>query len=236
MVAKGKNQGASGPGGNHSNNNRLNNVTQMKLTDAELQEVVKRCLKGEKSAQEIIFKTLYGKMMSVCMRFTRDRDSAGDLVQDGFIKVFQKLGDYGFNGSFEGWVRRIMVNQAIDTTRKSKVTFELIDNYNYKDSESGDDDAGGFELEGGETEGEFMDSIMDQVSPELIIEAMQGLSPAYRAVFNLYAIENYSHQQIADELNISVGTSKSNYAKAKQNLKKILVNKIKLPQGNKIDG
>lgn len=205
----------------------------MKLTDAELQQVVKKCLRGEKSAQEVIFKTLYGRMMSVCMRFTKDRDTAGDLVQEGFIKVFQKLGDYGFNGSFEGWVRRIMVNQAIDNTRKNKITYELIDNYQYNDDET--DDRGDFGIEG-EEEGEFMDSIMDQVSPELIIEAMQGLSPAYRTVFNLYALENYSHQEIADELNISVGTSKSNYAKAKQNLKKILVSKIKLPQGNKIDG
>lgn len=203
----------------------------MKLTDAELQQVVKRCLKGEKAAQEVIFKSLYGKMMSVCMRFTKDRDSAGDLVQDGFIKVFQKLGDYGFNGSFEGWVRRIMVNQAIDSTRKSKITYELIDNYQYNDADDNDSDDG-FGLNE-EDEADFMDSVMDQVSPELIVEAMQELSPAYRAVFNLYALENYSHQQIADELGISIGTSKSNYAKAKLNLKKILMNKIKLPQGNR---
>lgn len=200
----------------------------MKLTDAELQEVVKKCIRGERSAQEAIFKALYGRMLVVCMRFTKDRDTAGDLVQEGFIKVFQKIGDFGFNGSFEGWVRRIMVNQAIDSTRKAKVTYELIDNYHYE----GDDgsNGGGFG-EGEDEEGEFMNSIMDQVGPEQIIEAMQQLSPAYRAVFNLYALENYSHQQIADELNISLGTSKSNYAKAKQNLKKILMNKIKLPQG-----
>lgn len=201
----------------------------MKLTDADLQQIVKRCLGGEKAAQEAIFKALYGKMMSVCMRFTRDRDSAGDLVQDGFIKVFQKLGDYGFNGSFEGWVRRIMVNQAIDSTRKAKLTFELIDNYQYKGGDD-DNDSGDFEMDGVD-ESDFMDSVMDQVSPELIVEAMQELSPAYRAVFNLYALENYSHQQIADELGISLGTSKSNYSKAKLNLKKILMSKIKLPQG-----
>lgn len=229
MELKTKNKLKTGAKGNHLSNNRHYNVTQMKLTDAELQEAVKKCLNGEKAGQEAIFKALYGKMMSVCMRFTRDRDNAGDLVQEGFIKVFQKLGDFGFNGSFEGWVRRIMVNQAIDSTRKTKLTFELIDNYHYKDSEV-DDDSSEFEM-GDENSAEFMDSIMDQVSPELIIEAMQGLSPAYRAVFNLYAIENYSHQQIADELNISVGTSKSNYAKAKQNLKKILIQKIKMPQG-----
>ncbi len=201
----------------------------MKLTDAELQQAVKRCLNGERSAQELIFKALYGRMMVVCMRFTRDRDTAGDLVQDGFIKVFQKLGDYSFNGSFEGWVRRIMVNQAIDSTRKAKINYELIDNYNYSDEDSDNSDG-----EYGETEldsEEFMNSIMDQVSPELILEAMQDLSPAYRTVFNLFAIENYSHQQIADELGISLGTSKSNYAKAKMNLKKILSSKIKLPQG-----
>lgn len=199
----------------------------MKLTDAELQQAVKRCINGERSAQELIFKALYGKMMVVCMRFTRDRDSAGDLVQEGFIKVFQKIGDYGFNGSFEGWVRRIMVNQAIDSTRKAKVTYEIIENYNYNDSEEQSDSD--FEESDPDSE-DFMNAIMDQVSPELILEAMQDLSPAYRTVFNLYAIENYSHQQIADELGISLGTSKSNYSKAKMNLKKILTSKIKLPQ------
>lgn len=199
----------------------------MKLTDAELQQAVKRCINGERSAQELIFKALYGKMMVVCMRFTRDRDSAGDLVQEGFIKVFQKIGDYGFNGSFEGWVRRIMVNQAIDSTRKARVTYEIIENYNYNDSEEQSDSD--FEESDPDSD-DFMNAIMDQVSPELILEAMQDLSPAYRTVFNLYAIENYSHQQIADELGISLGTSKSNYAKAKMNLKKILTSKIKLPQ------
>ena len=199
----------------------------MKLTDAELQQAVKRCINGERSAQELIFKALYGKMMVVCMRFTRDRDSAGDLVQEGFIKVFQKIGDYGFNGSFEGWVRRIMVNQAIDSTRKVKITYEIIENYNYNDSEEQYDTDF---VESDHDSDDFMNAIMDQVSPELILDAMQDLSPAYRTVFNLYAIENYSHQQIADELGISLGTSKSNYAKAKMNLKKILTSKIKLPQ------
>jgi RNA polymerase sigma-70 factor (ECF subfamily) len=172
-------------------------------------------------------------MMAVCMRYTRDKDTAQDIVQDGFIKVFDKVKDFGFNGSFEGWVRRIMVNQAIDYVRKAKVTYEIIDNLNYNDdgdeeSQNSEEDelSDNIELTGDE----YMEKIFNKVSPEVILEAMDLLTPAYKAVFNLYAIENYSHQDIANSLGISVGTSKSNYAKAKMNLKKILIKKLNIKE------
>lgn len=164
------------------------------------------------------------------MRYTRDRDTAQDIVQDGFIKVFDKVRDFGFNGSFEGWVRRIMVNQAIDYVRKSKVSFELVDNLTTDEDDESPDS--GFD-EGDSTEltgDEYMEQIFNSVSPELILEAMEQLTPAYKTVFNLYAIENYSHQDIAETLGISLGTSKSNYAKAKQNLRKILVKKLNIKE------
>jgi RNA polymerase sigma-70 factor, ECF subfamily len=204
----------------------------MKITDEELHQSVKGCIKGDRTCQQVIFKAFYGKMLTVCMRYTRNKDEAQDMVQDGFIKVFDKVKDFGFNGSFEGWMRRIMVNNAIDSIRKSKISFELIDNYNYSGSSDGDDADGGYDGFAEENEGEegFMEAIFDQVSPEMILEAMESLTPAYRAVFNLYAIENYSHQQIADALGISLGTSKSNYAKAKMNLKKILIKKLNIHQ------
>jgi RNA polymerase sigma-70 factor (ECF subfamily) len=172
-------------------------------------------------------------MMAVCMRYTRDRDTAQDIVQDGFIKVFDKVKDFGFNGSFEGWVRRIMVNQAIDYVRKSKTTYEIIDNLNYDDEEGGspdDDSDEGFSNDEELSADEYMEQIFNQVSPDVILEAMEQLTPAYKAVFNLYAIENYSHQDIAENLGISIGTSKSNYAKAKQNLKKILIKKLNIKE------
>src|SRR5688572_12616618 len=139
----------------------------MRLTDDELHAAVKACTKGDRSAQKLLFQCFYGKMMAVCMRYTKDRDTAQDIVQDGFIKVFDKVKDFGFNGSFEGWVRRIMVNQAIDHVRKSKVTYEIIDNLNYDDEgESPDADTeDGFSDDNELSGDEYMEQIFNQVSP-----------------------------------------------------------------------
>ncbi len=122
------------------------------------------------------------------------------------------MGRYTGVGSFEGWVRRIMVNLSIDRFRKQKNDFLLLNgNMSPEDFED-------------EIEDEEDESAVDyDFKPSQIIEAMQQLSPAYRTVFNLYVFENYTHQDIADSLGISVGTSKSNYAKAKRNMKKILL-------------
>lgn len=188
----------------------------MKLSENELNTIVKGCIAGNRKDQQQLFKCYFGKMMVVCMRYTRDRDTAQDILQDGFIKAFEKMADFTFTGSFEGWLRRIMVNTAIDHFRKSKHIVELLDNKLY-DSEEGDQED--------YSEPEENENAWGNLSPETVLEAMQGLSPAYRTVFNLYVMENYSHKDIADSLNISVGTSKSNLAKARLNLKKILEKK-----------
>src|SRR5690554_4981418 len=88
------------------------------MENDQLKEIIKRCVEQEKSAQEKLFKEFYGKMMGVCMRYTKDQDQAQEVVQQGFIKIFDKLGEFDFKGSFEGWVRRIMVNASIDAIRK----------------------------------------------------------------------------------------------------------------------
>lgn len=184
----------------------------------QLQALIAGCLKGDRRSQQAIHKMFYGKMKAVCMRYTRDSDQAMDIVQEGFLKVFTNLEKYSGVGSLEGWIRRIMVNLAIDRFRKLKNDFILLgENQSVEDFE-------GEAEEEEENNGE--DEIYD-ITPEQIIDAMQQLSPAYRTVFNLYVYEDYTHQDIAEALGISVGTSKSNYAKARKNMKKLLLKNLR---------
>lgn len=180
--------------------------------DKVLEDLIQGCLNGDRRAQQQVYKMYYGKMKAVCLRYTKDADEALDVLQEGFIRVFQNLERYTGSGSFEGWVRRIMVNLAIDHFRSNKHQFVVLDDA--VGAESWDDE-----------EDDGQDDPYD-FKPHQIIEAMQKLTPAYRTVFNLYVFENYTHQDIADALGISVGTSKSNYAKARRNMKKLLLTSL----------
>ncbi len=179
-----------------------------------LKELIDGCLQHNRLAQEKLFKLLYGKMLPICMRYISDKDAAQDVLQEGFIKVFEKISVFDHKGSFEGWVRRIMVNTAIDNIRRSKKNpfltddenvFKLFDNNQHNDDEYNE---------------------IVEIKAEIAMKAIQQLSPAYRTVFNLYVFENYSHKEIAELLGINEGTSKSNYAKAKMNLQKKLKNQF----------
>lgn len=155
-------------------------------------------------------------MKGVCLRYAANEDAAEDFLQEGFIKVFEKIADFNMQGSFEGWVRRIMVNNAIDQIRRVKHQLISIDQH---EMQIGDADNNMEEMD---DEQYYLD-----ITPQQILVAMQELSPAYRTVFNLYVMENYSHQEIADQLGISIGTSKSNLSKARMNLKRILEKELK---------
>ncbi|MDX1653212.1 MAG: RNA polymerase sigma factor [Brumimicrobium sp.] len=183
-----------------------------------LRDIIEKCAKDDRLAQKELFKLFYGKMMGVCMRYTKDRDRAQEVVQQGFIKIFDKLGEFDFKGSFEGWMRRIMVNASIDAIRKrNRQPFSTDEDYLFNDLS--------------EEQSDNSDEMLLKLKAEYAMEAIQSLSPAYRTVFNLYVIENYSHSEIAEILGISEGTSKSNLAKAKQNLRKVLEEKfVKLDQ------
>ena len=157
-------------------------------------------------------------MKSVCMRYTRDSDQAMDVLQEGFLKVFNNLDKYTGVGAFEGWMRRIMVNLSIDRYRRLKHDLVLLGEQNDIENWSGGTDD---ESDDSDENEEIYD-----ITPEQIIDAMQQLTPAYRTVFNLYVYEDYTHQDIAEALGISVGTSKSNYAKAKKNMKKLLTKNL----------
>jgi RNA polymerase sigma factor (sigma-70 family) len=184
----------------------------------QLQALIDGCLKGDRRSQQAVHKMFYGKMKAVCMRYTRDSDQAMDVLQEGFLKVFNNLEKYTGVGTFEGWMRRIMVNLSIDRFRRLKHDLVLLGEQNDIENWAGETDDETDDSEEGE-------EIYD-ITPEQIIDAMQQLTPAYRTVFNLYVYEDYTHQDIAEALGISVGTSKSNYAKAKKNMKKLLTKNL----------
>jgi RNA polymerase sigma factor (sigma-70 family) len=183
-----------------------------------LQALIDGCLKGDRRSQQAIHKMFYGKMKAVCMRYTRDSDQAMDVLQEGFLKVFNNLDKYTGVGAFEGWMRRIMVNLSIDRFRRLKHDLVLLGEQNDIENWSGGTDD---ESDDSDENEEIYD-----ITPEQIIDAMQQLTPAYRTVFNLYVYEDYTHQDIAEALGISVGTSKSNYAKAKKNMRKLLTKNL----------
>ncbi len=174
--------------------------------------IIQGCIKGDRRAQKSLYEHFYGKMMVVCMRYANCKDEALDMFQEAFIKVFKNLPKYGKKGSFEGWVRRIMVNTCIDHIRKNKINNQMVElESNHGSIEIDEDkDAG----------------ILEYVGFNDLLDMVQLLSPAYRSVFNLYIVDGFTHQEIANALGISVGTSKSNLAKAKVNLKKMLLKKI----------
>lgn len=175
-----------------------------------LDNLVERCIKGDRKAQRAMYETFYGKMMSICYRYTNNTEDAKDVLQDGFTKVFSNINKYEFNGSLEGWIRKIIVNTAIDHYRKHKNVFFV-------------DDNDGYIIENSKVES--VDSIYSQFGETVIMEAIQALSPAYKMVFNLNVIEGFQHKEIAKQLGISEGTSKSNLAKAKMRLRTLIIEK-----------
>jgi RNA polymerase sigma factor (sigma-70 family) len=180
------------------------------------EELIAGCLRKDRRSQQRMYEIFYGKMLAICMRYTKNVDQAQDLVQEGFIKVFDNLGKYKHDGSFEGWVRRIFVNNAIDSFRRKKHDHILPDS-----------DLQLINLADDTDEHAFFEEQLQEIRPEDVMVAMQQLTPAYQMVFNLYVMENMSHQDIADKLGINVGTSKSNLSKARVNMKKILAKQFK---------
>lgn len=176
------------------------------MTDSEL---INGCARHDRACQKKLYERFYGKMMAVCMRYAKNKAEAKDMLQEGFIKVFTKLKSYQANGSLEGWVRRIIVNTAVDTLRSNKQEYTIVNTVK----------AGQAEFSEANLED---NAIVENINREAIIKAVQELTPAYRTVFNLYVVDGYTHKEISEILNISEGTSKSNLSKAKFNLRKNL--------------
>ncbi|MDN5200149.1 RNA polymerase sigma factor [Fulvivirgaceae bacterium BMA10] len=169
-----------------------------------LDPLIKECKKGDRKAQKKLYMLFFPYAKSICLRYTKSEDEAMEILNDGFLKIFTKLDQHLPNQSFKAWARRIFVNTAIDQYRR---------NTNHRHT---------LEIEKADTE--FIDpEVIDRVSAEEILRIVGNLSPAYRMVFNLYVVEGYNHKEIGKKLGISEGTSKSNLAKARMKLKKMIV-------------
>lgn len=175
----------------------------------EEEDLITACIRKERWAQKILYEEHYPKMMGVCLRYAGSQDEALDILHEGFIKVFKNLHRYEPGTSLNSWIRRIMVNTAIDYYRKM-VRRRTEDIETAYDVSAGDADA------------------LSQITEQEILQVIQELSPAYRAVFNLYIIEGYSHKEIADLLKITESTSRSNLVKARLKLQEALLRKNSL--------
>jgi RNA polymerase sigma-70 factor (ECF subfamily) len=142
--------------------------------------------------------------MSVCLRYSKTREEAIEILNDGFYKIFTKLGKHDKTFSFKGWLRKVMINSAIDYFRRNEKHYNGLDISYLKYSPT-------------------TVSVIDDLSEQEIVEAIRQLPPSYRIVFNLYVIEGFNHEEIASQLSIGVGTSKSNLAMARNKLRKILI-------------
>ncbi len=172
-------------------------------------DLIRGCITGNRKFQEDLYKMHSSKMYAVCLRYCNNSNDAQDVLQDGFVKVFRNLEKFRFEGSFEGWLRRIFVNTAIEHYRKKS--------NNYSISE---------QIEASIEDQNY--SAFEKLAEQDLIKVINTLSPGYKAVFNMYVIEGYSHKEISELLQISEGTSKSQLARAKAILQKILKEKYQL--------
>jgi len=175
--------------------------------------LVNKCKAGDRKAQEMLYKQFAAKMLGVCMRYATDRMEAEDMLQNGFIRVFQKMNDYRGEGSFEGWVRRIMVHSSIEYYRKHHKMMQAVD-MDEVDEPSVNPMA------------------MANLDAKDLIALIQQLAPGYRMVFNLYAIEGYSHKEIGEIMNITEGASKSQLSRARTILKEHVLKTSNKSYGN----
>lgn len=176
------------------------------MTDKEL---IQGCLRENRKCQQEIFRRYAGKMLLVCLRYARHRMEAEDLLQDAFIKVFDNMHRFKFEGSFEGWIRRIVINTALKNYSKKSFKKEQIGIEQYPDLP-------------------MEPTIYAHLGAQELMKLVNQLPDGYRIVFNLYAIEGYSHREIAEVLKIQESTSRSQLVKARKLLQ------LKINQQQKI--
>ncbi|MCP4311418.1 MAG: sigma-70 family RNA polymerase sigma factor [Bacteroidetes bacterium] len=164
-----------------------------------LEILLEGCVKGKPRSQEALYKRFAPAMYGICLQYASNEEDAQDIMQEGFVKVYGKLGQVKKPEAFPGWIRRVMINTALEKYR-SRVHLQRIDDVKEEADEAMDD------------------GIFENLTCQELVALIQTLSPQYRLVFNLYAIEGYNHQEISKELGISVGTSKSNLSRARASL------------------
>lgn len=171
----------------------MNNPSNQTIPESDL---ISGCISGDRKMQRELYERYSAKMFGVCLRYAGSTEEAEDILQEGFIKVFRKIGSYRGEGSFEGWIRRIFVNTAIEQFRRKTYMQPIT------------------EREENSVEATYL-SVLDNLAEKDIIKLVQQLSPGYRTVFNMYVVEGYTHRQVAESLGISEGTSKSQLSRAK---------------------
>lgn len=177
----------------------------MKLTKTlTINDLVTGCKAGNRNVQEQLYRQTASKMLAICMRYAKDRMEAEDVLQMGYIKIFSKIQEFKGEGSFEGWMRRIMVNTAIESYRKNLRSLQLV-----PIDEAFEQSSTGFDF--------------SRLGMQDLLKVIQKLADGYRLVFNMYAIEGYSHKEIAEELGITEGASKSQLSRARAILKEEII-------------
>lgn len=171
------------------------------LTDDEL---VKGCLRKDRKFQELLYKKFSKTMYQICLSYAKDRDGAQDILQEGFIKVFDKINSFNSEGSLEGWIRRIISNTAVDHYRKKSTLRKFIE----------------FDATPSDKTGQ--NNISDSIHANEILDQVRKLPDGAQVIFNLYAVEGFSHKEISEKLQISEGTSKSQVNRARTLLQKLL--------------
>lgn len=163
-----------------------------------LVKLVKRCAQNDRKSQAEVYQIYSGKLFAVCLKYSKNYQEAEDNLQDGFLTIFKKIGQFNHKGSFEGWMKRIMINTALQKYRQ-QMLLSVITNDIPEDT--------------------TVEVNEDAISIDFLLDLIQNLPVRYRMVFNLYVLDGYSHKEISSELKISVGTSKSNLSRARLNLK-----------------
>jgi RNA polymerase sigma-70 factor (ECF subfamily) len=174
----------------------------------ELSHIIQKCVEQDKAAQQSLFESYKGILFAICKRYINLEIEAEDVFIEGFYKIFNKIEQYNGDGSFEGWMKRIMVNESLMHLRSKKMLMVELEIQNISAHEDS--------------------NIVDQLDAELIMIALEQLPLGYRTIFNLYVVEGYKHREIAEELNISIHTSKSQLILAKKRLQEILKKNLNL--------
>jgi RNA polymerase sigma factor (sigma-70 family) len=187
--------------------------------------LLKECLSGNTRAQKLLYERYAPRMYGVCVRYAPDQNMAEDFMQEGFIRIFSKLGSFKSQGSLEGWMRRVMVNTSLEILRKKDILRNSIE-LSYHESQ-GDDAHFNIADETNDN------SITGMVTAETLYKAVSEMPVGFRTVFNLYAVEDFSHKEISSMLEISEGTSKSQYARARAWLQKRLSESKKMSNAGK---
>ena len=172
------------------------------MFNLSLNQLIENCKINDTKAQSELYKLFSSKLFSVCLKYSRNYAEAEDNLQDAFLTIFKKIDQYKNKGSFEGWLKRVTINTVLQQYRNQKV-FDIVNENNIEEVDI-------------ETE-------EDTLSIDYLLKIIQELPDRYRLVFNLYVLDGYSHKDIAEMLDINIGTSKSNLARARQILKQTIV-------------